>query len=209
MITGIMATFKSQLQRLQRAFFENSDEGDPDPELGTIEDYNDGYPQFTALIASHRPWFICRRFDQLRARLLLLRQDRITVLEKQLQEIDKSEESLLFLGMSRVDQNQSRLSTLSMIETALADYDEFVERTARTFNLMQADRKDVASLQNWVAATGSLAKVETEYLLHQDELVTLAPVADSAMRQLEAWVESKLIKYWYEFRTVKSFTQSI
>ncbi|KAI1013818.1 hypothetical protein LB503_010515, partial [Fusarium chuoi] len=168
----------------------------------------DGYPQFTALIASYRPWFICRRFDRLRARLLLLKQDKLTVLEKKLQEIDKSEESIIFLGVSRVDQNQSRLCTLSEIEASLVEYDEFVERTARTFSLHQADGKDVASLQNWVSATGSLAEDETEYLLHKEELVTLAPVTDSAVKQLESWVESKLTKYWYEFRTSRSHNRS-
>ncbi|KAF4450820.1 hypothetical protein F53441_6152 [Fusarium austroafricanum] len=198
-----MIAVKELFQRLQRACFETSDEENSDPELGIIEDHIDGYPQFTALIASHRPWFMCRRFDRLRARLLLIKQDKLTVLEQKLREIDKSEETVLFLGMSRVDQNQSRLSTLSEIETALEDYDAFVERAARTFNLMQADRKDIKSLQNWVASTGSIAKDETEYLLHKDELVTPAPVSDNAVKQLESWVESKLTKNWREFRTVR------
>ncbi|KAF5021906.1 hypothetical protein F66182_6054 [Fusarium sp. NRRL 66182] len=201
-----MEAILSYFLRLQRPWMENSNE--EDLEQGTIEDYNDGYPQFTALIAAHRPWFICRRFDQLRARLLLLKQDKLTMLERQLQEIDKSEDSLLFLGRSRVDGNKTRLSTLSEIEAALEDYDQFLERTASTFNLQQADQKDIASLQNWVASTGSLAREETEYLLHKHELISLAPATDSAVKQLEAWVEAKLTKYWHGFRTNRSNNRS-
>ncbi|KAI8711118.1 hypothetical protein NCS52_01487200 [Fusarium sp. LHS14.1] len=173
-----------------------------------VEDYNQGYPQFTALLAAHRPWFICRRFDKLRARLLLLKQDKLTDLEQRLEQIDREEETLLFLGRSRIDGNKSRLSTLSEIETALADYDQFAARAARAFSLQPADEKDIASLQNWVAATGCLAADETAYLSCFDELISLAPVADSAIQQLESWVEESLTRHWPEFRNGRSHNRS-
>jgi hypothetical protein len=87
-----------------------------------VESYKAGYPRFSALIAAHVPYLICRRFMNLRARLLLLKQDRLSVLEQRLDEIDKEEVNILFLGKSRWDGNADRLSVLSEIESAMADY---------------------------------------------------------------------------------------
>ena len=66
-----------------------------------------------------------------------------------------------------------------------------------------AQRRDVESLQNWLDGTGCLAREETAYLAHRRELVSLAPVADSAVVQLEAWVEDKLIRFCRGFRRVR------
>ncbi len=88
----------------------------------TVEDYRPGYPRFTALLSAYEPYFFCRRFSRLRARLLLLKQDKVTLLEQKLDEIDDQEGYPLFLGMSRSDKNTSRASVLSEIESCLADY---------------------------------------------------------------------------------------
>jgi hypothetical protein len=88
----------------------------------SVEDYPSRYPRFSALIASHDSFHICRRFSNLRTRLLLLKQDRLSLLEKQLQKIDREEVSLLSLGSSRRDSNSERNSVLSQVDEALADY---------------------------------------------------------------------------------------
>lgn len=44
------------------------------------------------------------------------------MLEHRLEEVDRQETALLFLGKSRCDRNAERLSLLSEIETCLADY---------------------------------------------------------------------------------------
>lgn len=69
--------------------------------------------------------------------------------------------------------------------------------------LQSANGRDIASLQNWVDGTGCLARDETAYLTCKDELVSLAPAMDSAVLQLETWVEDKLIRYWHGFRRVR------
>ncbi|KAI0852640.1 hypothetical protein F5Y00DRAFT_258490 [Daldinia vernicosa] len=171
-----------------------------DPEAGKIEEYRPGYPRYTALLSSNLGWLIFRRFDKLRARILLRKQDQLSVLEHELDQIDKQETSLLFLGKNRCDQNPGRLSTLSKIEAALADYDELVERTSRILSLHSADRRDITSLQNWVQGTGCLARDETAYLSCRRELVSLAPVTDSGIQQLETWVEDKLVRLLHRFR---------
>ncbi|KAM3080652.1 hypothetical protein ACMFMG_005587 [Clarireedia jacksonii] len=168
-----------------------------------IEEYKSGYPRFTALVSAHDSFFLCRRFDKLRARLLLLKQDRLSILEQKLDQIDQEETSLIFLGKSRWDKNSDRISTLSEIESCLADYDHFVESTSRMLNLNQARRRNVQSLQNWLDGTGCLAREETEYLAHQRELVSLAPAGDNAVLQLEVWVEDKLNSFYRGFRKVR------
>lgn len=84
----------------------------------------------------------------------------------------------------------------------LTKLDQFVERTSRILRLQSAEGRDIVSLQNWVEATGCLAREETAYLAFYSDLVSLAPVGDGAVLQLETWVEDKLIQYWQGFRKV-------
>ena len=70
-------------------------------------------------------------------------------------------------------------------------------------SLNPAPWRDVQSLQNWLDGTGCLAREETEYLTHQRELVSLAPAGDSALLQLEAWIEDNLIRFYRGFRKVQ------
>lgn len=61
----------------------------------------------------------------MRARLLLVKQDELSLLEEQMGEIDLSEPRKLFLGNLRRDQNESRQSVLKSADEALKDYGEF------------------------------------------------------------------------------------
>ncbi|OTB18770.1 hypothetical protein K445DRAFT_19378 [Daldinia sp. EC12] len=140
----------------------------------TLDDFKPGYPRFTALISAYEPYFILRRFDRLRARIMLLKQDKLSVLEEKLNKIDEQETSVLFLGKSRSDNNPDRLGLLSEIENCLSDYE---------------------SLLNWLRGTGSIARDETAYLTYDQELVSLAPTGDDGLRQLETWIENKLIYF--------------
>lgn len=67
-------------------------------------------------------------------------------------------------------------------------------------SLNPAEQRDVESLQNWLDGNGCLAKEESAYLAHCGELVSLAPTRDSAILQLENWVETRLIRLWRNFR---------
>lgn len=93
--------------------------------IPSVEDYRPGYPRFTALISAHRPFFLCRRFGKLRARLLLLKQDRLSMIEQRLEQVDQEEGRELFLGKSRRDRNPERIALLSEADTLLADYGEY------------------------------------------------------------------------------------
>ena len=65
---------------------------------------------------------MCRRFTQIRARLLLLKQDRLSVLEEQLEYIDNSEDHPIFLGNARRDLNPARNQILADMEVELREY---------------------------------------------------------------------------------------
>jgi len=67
-------------------------------------------------------------------------------------------------------------------------------------SLSPAQQRDVESLQNWLDGNGCLTREESAYLAHHGELVALAPAGDSAILQLEAWVEDRLIRLWRNFR---------
>ncbi|PFH63160.1 hypothetical protein XA68_17269 [Ophiocordyceps unilateralis] len=183
------------------------------PPTKKIEDYRPGYPRYAALLSTNGPFFLCRRFNKLRARILLLKQDRLSMLEQRLDQVDQEESSALFLGKSRADRNPERISLQSEIETCLADYDKFAERTYRSLSFAPAHQRDVESLQNWLSGTGCLAREETAYLTYGEELASLAPEHDSAVMGIEAWVESQLIRFYRGFRnadkSLEPFSQCV
>ena len=183
-----------------------------------VEEYRDGYPRYCALIAANEHFFICRRFLRLRSKVLLLKQDNLCQLQQQLDDIDQNETLPLFLGKSRGDRNTDRTSLLSEISKSLDDYgmirhgplycffnstaDSFLDRTYKILSFDHAPTRDVLSLQNWVDGTGCLSREETEYLKQGQELMSLAPPSDGAMKQFEDWVEDLFIRYYKDFRTV-------
>ncbi|KAF2258467.1 hypothetical protein CC78DRAFT_594984 [Lojkania enalia] len=158
-----------------------------------VDEYRPGYPRFSALLGSHNSFQICRRFSTLRTRLLLLKQDEISLLEEQLEKIDADERAPLFLGSRRDDRNLERTSTLSKIDHALADYDNFVERNRRMLECEAAKPRNVRSLQNWVNGNGCLSREETNYLTRCNDLRSIASSEDSAVVRFEAWVEDGLV----------------
>ena len=87
-----------------------------------VEDFRPGYPRFSALLGANAPFNVCRRFATLRARLLLMKQDKLSLLEQELDQVDKDETRQLFLGSCRRDQNSRRKQVMQELDGALADY---------------------------------------------------------------------------------------
>ena len=73
-------------------------------------------------------FLLFRKFSRARARLLLLKQDKISVLVNELDRIDLEEQCPLFLGKSRLDANAERAALLLDLEAALADYGALLAR---------------------------------------------------------------------------------
>lgn len=185
----------------------------------SVEDYRPGYPRYTSLISSHGPFFLFRRFNRLRARLLLLKQDKLAVLEKKLDDIDDAEAFPLFLGKSRIDRNQDRLAILAEIESNLSEYgrwpptichlqsltwlpDDLVERTGRTLSFGRSEVRDVQSLRNWVDGNRCVARDETSYLSDEKDLFSLSPTLDSAAARFEDWIEDRLAQFFSHSKLV-------
>jgi hypothetical protein len=53
---------------------------------------------------------------------MLLKQDKVTVLEARLEELDRDEKRVLFLQSSRDDKNSERAAVVNGLDQALADY---------------------------------------------------------------------------------------
>jgi hypothetical protein len=87
-----------------------------------VEDHCQGYPRYSALIASHPSFSVFCRFAASRARLLLYKQDEIAVLEEELEKIDRNEACALFLGARRKDKNAERKRVMEKLEEKLAEY---------------------------------------------------------------------------------------
>jgi hypothetical protein len=67
----------------------------------------------------------------------------------------------------------------------------------------RANARDIVSLQNWLERTGSVNEDEISYLDRENELVSLASSNDLAMKQLEDWIEDRLIRHYKGFRAVQ------
>lgn len=87
-----------------------------------MEKYRAGYPRYAALLTAHPALHNFRRFTRVRMRLLLLKQDEISVLEEKLDQIDEAEGRALLLGCSRLDENDERRLVVKKLHSSLAEY---------------------------------------------------------------------------------------
>lgn len=81
-----------------------------------------GYPRFSRLLGAHVAFSISRRFSVLRSRLLLIKQDHVSLLESQLDKLDQSENRPIFLASLRRDRNGERGAVMRELDAALKDY---------------------------------------------------------------------------------------
>jgi hypothetical protein len=102
-----------------------------------VEDNPSGYPRFAALIASHDHFHICRRFTELRSRLLLIKQDKLSDLERQLRRVDEQETDSLRLATCRDDDNAERIALISKIDHALSEYGTYVTNIAHMQRILR------------------------------------------------------------------------
>ncbi|KAJ3566496.1 hypothetical protein NPX13_g7109 [Xylaria arbuscula] len=151
---------------------------------------------------------VFRRFSTLRTRLLLLKQDKLSILERKLERIDQTENNMLRLGSNRSDDNAERGVLLSEINNALIDYDELIERSHRILNLAPAKQRSVSSLQHWINGNGCVARDEAAYLGCTKELASVTETDDTVMSWLETLVEDCLIRTRGYFRRQDHFAVS-
>ncbi|KAJ2992672.1 hypothetical protein NUW58_g2091 [Xylaria curta] len=168
-----------------------------------VDEFRSGYPKYVALLSTHTSFHNFRAFKRLRLRLLLAKQDEISVLEKQLDEIDAAENRELFLGCMRRDANVDRQSTLLKIKLSMSEYDDMIAQYRGTTSLPNASGREVQNLQNWIDATSSLDRSESSYLQHKYDLVNIASSGDTSTAYTEAAVEECV--YWIEVLLTRVF----
>lgn len=87
-----------------------------------VEGYPSEYPRDLALPAAHDSSNVHRRSSNLRARLQLLKQDDLSILERDLEKVGVPATRQLPLSSQRSDSKQEREAGLVEIGNALADY---------------------------------------------------------------------------------------
>jgi len=153
-----------------------------------IEDYRQGYPRFSALIGSHPAFAIFRRFMTLRARVLLYKQDELSILEENLNAIDGAEQSELFLGCKRLDSNPQRAQLVFEIEQKLSSYDRYLVNYKRVSSFPSPEAGDIESLRNWLEDNSPISRAESCYLDYADDLFSMDSDGD-VVRWLQDLIE--------------------
>ncbi|MCJ1454887.1 hypothetical protein MMC28_005240 [Mycoblastus sanguinarius] len=170
-----------------------------------IEDFPRGYPRFSRLFVAHPSFAISRKFLAMRARLLFVKQDHLSMLEERLDEIDHSEPRKMFLGNLRRDRNYSRKNVLDSMDKALRDYDQFVSRFRITLDASNAHRRDIVSLQNWIKGTGSINQAEASFLRDEEDLMSIRSRPDEAQSFFETCVVKAGVKISRIFQKYRKF----
>lgn len=83
--------------------------------------------------------------------------------------------------------------------------DELLERNHRVLKYKTPQRQNLASLQNWTEATGSVARAELAYLDKADDLLCLATQTDDVLVRLELLLERAVIWVAELFGMVSEF----
>lgn len=139
-------------------------------------------------------------------RLLLLKQDEISVMEEELDGIDLREQRSLFLGCARRDTNAERKVVLQNLKASLSEYgkrsyfklaplklthqpDSMLKEYHHALDLTAADKRDVSSIKHWIDGTGCIQRKESHYLDMQDDLLNLTGPVDGAINRVETVIE--------------------
>lgn len=72
--------------------------------------------------------------------------------------------------------------------------DDAITRNTHILKLEHARTRPVSAIQNWITGNPCIARSETEFLQHEDDLMSLFSLEDGTTTYLEGWVEDKLIR---------------
>ncbi|CAG8953484.1 hypothetical protein HYFRA_00010234 [Hymenoscyphus fraxineus] len=169
-----------------------------------VERFRPGYPRFAALLSTHFAFHNFRRFTRVRMRLLLRKQTEIAGLEASLDELDSRETRSLFLGSHSLDNNPERLQVLAQLKASLAEYDMMLEQSSKALAYPASTERDINSLSNWVEGTSCLARQDSSYLDHKDDLMNLTGPVDNAITRTESVVEDSMFGLRYYLLRVRA-----
>jgi len=156
-----------------------------------LEECPNGYPRAAAFLSSEVNFTAFRGFKYLHVRLLLEKQQDITLLERELDDLDKTdyqdEEGANPKGKRRLrnrsfdkrtprhdnDEARSRQEILDDLHIKLLEYDELLLKTRDTFALQQPSSRDYRSVRTWFCNKTPLDGSEAAFIEKKEDIVTL------------------------------------
>ncbi|KAF2759506.1 hypothetical protein EJ05DRAFT_300449 [Pseudovirgaria hyperparasitica] len=157
----------------------------PKPIINKLNEYPRGYPHLAAFLDSHENFMIYRRFGYLQARLILRKQDELRELEDELKDIDTEvamnhKERLTTRMWDSVEQKK----LMKKIESNFRSYASLLQSAQAMNGFTRPKPADYNSVSNYIQNRRPLWHGEDEWILHQEDMVTLR-----AARGL-AWLDS-------------------
>ncbi|MCJ1424271.1 hypothetical protein MMC29_002158 [Sticta canariensis] len=159
-----------------------------------IEDHPNGYPRLAAFVTADPAFAVVRGFKNLHARNILMKQDRLSELEIQLNDVDAKEDTQLFLSSRRHDQNPERRQLLADIDDALRAYERAISCYRGMTVMSRPTASSVRSVVNWMDGNKPLVRSESMFLDHRDDLLSFASADDHAVfDELVEWLLIKIV----------------
>ncbi|KAH0557062.1 hypothetical protein GP486_005149 [Trichoglossum hirsutum] len=154
-----------------------------------------GYPRLACFSASDHNFMIYRSFSYLHARCLHYVQDELTVMERELDELDEDDEAhedeavrLRLRCRGREDWVGGRRAVLvKNIKAKLDEYDELLFKAKTLSSFQRPSRRDYKSVRAWFYNEEPLVRGEQGYIECKEDLVTLRTGRECA--GFDGWVE--------------------
>lgn len=169
-----------------------------------VEDHPRGYPRLAAFIDSDVDGRIYRRFGYLRNYLLLHRQDEISVLEQEMNALDKKHENddPYRLCSRRYDeedpQKMQRKELMSRLNEMLKEYDELLLHEHAIMSIKKPSDKMHRSYFDYIWNEKPLCQAEYQFIFHKEDFVALGEQEDTWLgpfiEVIQASVPKRLLK---------------
>ncbi|KAI0545138.1 hypothetical protein F4679DRAFT_562196 [Xylaria curta] len=153
-----------------------------------------GYRRYAEFISSDSDLLIFRRFGILNARVGLFLQDKISVMEQKLTNLDREfsrrDADPVNNGSFR-DDIEERETLLNEISYGLDRYNRFLIQQSQLREYVRAPSRDIKSLQTWHAnhQNRAIDDEEQRYLEHNQDLIRLEFNNKTPLRN---WIDSSL-----------------
>ncbi|CAD6575582.1 MAG: hypothetical protein ASARMPREDX12_007384 [Alectoria sarmentosa] len=152
-----------------------------------VDDHPCGYPQLAAFVNSDENFLIARKYGFLRSRVLLYRQDELSVLERDLIKLDADDKKKRdFALQSRkrdeetdTDPMYSRKVLIQKIDDKLKEYDELVSRIKTYLSFKAPTSRNSKTFINWIEDHKPLSTEESAFIHRKDDFVALSDGQES------------------------------
>ncbi len=148
-----------------------------------------GYRGYSQVLASHEHFLHVRLFRTLNARVILAMQDHISVLEKNLDDIEtklsqKDTSDNVHNGSFRVETSKERFKLIWDLRKRLKDYNDYIISYSQLSARKDVDKRDTSSVRYWLEWwPNAIRDEETGYLDHEDDLIYVTEKTYGSIRR--------------------------